>query len=114
MENSSKVISSVAGAIVFLYIIMLILAALMNKKTFIWPPWVSECPDYWITSKDSKGQIRCTKNPLNKNGLDKMCPPLLDRYETDGSLNMDGVSDIDKCSWARECKVTWDNINNKC
>ena len=109
-------IFGIACTLVFLYILAIILDALLNKKTYMWPPWVGKCPDYWTTSTDSEGNTICTKNPLNSNGLDKICDPISQNYVSGNSniIKMTDVSDTDKCNWAKNCSISWENIDNKC
>jgi hypothetical protein len=115
-KKTLMVIFGVSGFLIFIYIISLILNALLNKKTYAWPPWVGKCPDYWTTSTDSSGQTICTKSISNPNGLDTKCDPLMDKYvgDTNNIINMTNITDTDKCNWSKNCNISWENIDNKC
>lgn len=115
-KEAIKVIFGVAFILILFYIISLIFDALSNKKTYNWPPWVGKCPDYWTTSTDSEGNTICTKNPINPNGLNQLCEPIIQNYvdSNPNIIKMNDVSDTDKCNWSKNCNVSWENIDNKC
>jgi len=116
--KAMNIILGIAGFLVFLYIIALIVQAVTSKTTYTWPPWKSKCPDYWSTSRNSNGDIICTKDPHNKNGLDQRCSPLSQNGAYVGNsadvVNMQGLSVPQQCEWAKNCQVIWENVDNKC
>lgn len=116
--KAMNIILGIAGFLVLLYIIALIVQAATRKTSYSWPPWKSKCPDYWSTSRNSNGDIICTKDPRNKNGLDQRCSPLLENGSYVGNsanvVNMQGLSVPQQCEWAKNCQVIWENVDNKC
>lgn len=119
--DALNVILATAGVLVLIYIIALIASSLSSRPEYKWPPWKSKCPDYWSTSKDSSGNIICTKSQQNPNGLNQRCAPFSTNtsngfYVGSGSniINMSGATRSDKCAWSKQCNVIWENIDNKC
>ena len=119
--DALNVILATAGILVLIYIIALIVSSLSSRPEYNWPPWKSKCPDYWSTSKDSSGNIICTKSRENPNGINSRCAPFSTNssngyYVGSGSniINMTNASQQDKCNWAKECNVIWENVDNKC
>jgi hypothetical protein len=108
----------ISGVLVFLYVIALIVSSLTKSTTYPWPPWKSHCPDYWSTSKDSNGNIICTKSLENPNGLNQRCSPLVENGSYIGNgpnmVNLSGLSMSEKCNWAKNCNILWENVDNQC
>ena len=116
--EAMNVILITAGVLVFIYILALILSSLKKDSTYKWPPWKSQCPDYWSTSRDNSGNIICTKSKANPNGLNQRCSPLSENGAYVGNssnvVNMSGLSLNQKCEWAKNCQVLWENVDDKC
>lgn len=116
--KAMNIILGIAGGLVFIYIIALIINAATRKTKYKWPPWKSQCPDYWSTSRNSNGDIICTKDPHNKNGSNQRCEPLSSAGAYIGNsanvVNMSGFDINQKCNWAKNCQVIWENVDNKC
>ena len=100
-----------AGVLVILYIVSSVLSSLNKNNSYTWPPWKSQCPDYWTTSKNEDGDTICTMNISNPNG-DIKCSNT--DYTVNGDpkmVNMSNISKSEKCAWANTCNVTWDMCN---
>jgi len=74
-----------------------------NSDDVIFPPVVSDCPDYWVNeSKDNN--IVCV-NEKKLGDCDKdMDFSLQPWVGTSGLCN--------KFKWARKCGITWDGVTN--
>lgn len=116
--KAMNIIIGIAGGLAFIYIIALIIQAATSRTSYSWPPWKSQCPDYWVTSRNSSGDIICTKDPHNVNGSNTRCEPLASAGAYIGnsanSVNMQGFDVNQKCEWAKSCQVSWENVDNKC
>jgi hypothetical protein len=79
-----------------------------NKKN--WPPSVSKCPDYWIESQSSSGEIMCK----NEQNLGKeSCPKEVNLNTFTQNSRLLANDDCEKAKWAKACSLSWDGITNK-
>lgn len=84
-----------------------------NKKNASDMPYISECPDYW----DIVGKNKCKR--IHKTGLPN-CSPEGHSKMSDNIVNFDKSMYLGKegnqkkCQWAKECKVSWEGIDNLC
>ena len=78
----------------------------------MYPPVISECPDYWNVVKNSDGKISCMnqlkKNPTSISNIDS-CNKV-DPVNFIGTTTDDTI--CNKYNWARDCNVVWDGITN--
>lgn len=112
LNNFNSIVLQVATII--LIIILIIIAMFMHylSENAMYPPVISECPDYWNVVKNSDGKISC-ENVLKKNPASVSS---LDSCNKVDSVNFMGASIDDtvcnKYNWARNCNVVWDGITN--
>jgi hypothetical protein len=115
-----KIVLTVA-IIVFIVLLIFIASVLyQNKYSSAFPPFVSNCPDYWLdmektvtnntdsdNSGDSKTRVKCYNV---KNLGNPSCQREMD-FSADMWSGSDG--DCNKYKWAKGCDLTWDGITNK-
>lgn len=97
--------SVLTTALVIFLIVMIILAIFIKNsyKNAVFPPEISQCPDFWDVATDGK---RCVATKQNK-GIFK-------EGETSKDFSdMSNGARIDKCNWAKDNKVMWDGITNR-
>lgn len=98
-----------------LLIIGLIIVAnfiIKNKSTEVYPPVVSDCPDYWDVDYDSQGKKHCKNNTYINDGrstaICRSYPHAL--FSANGSSPDDIL--CEKSKWAKDCNIHWDGITN--
>ena len=93
-----------------------------------YPPWISDCPEYWIRTIDSDGNVLCQRDDANPNGrvkcssnpndyntqLSSKPPPQQLMYQEGApvKINQKGVSMGDKCQWAKACDIYWEGVSD--
>lgn len=95
-------------------------AAVMRR----YPPWISECPDYWDKVIEN-GQVYCKRNVANPNGRSSCNaspgnynsthnkPPPQALYYTDGEVVQFNKSSLpERCQWSKACDVYWEGISD--
>ena len=92
---------------VLMLIMIIILAAVAygetakNMKDVEFPPYVSNCPDFWEETDDGD-----CKNSYNLGN------PILNNV-TPSTMNWNGLTgDCNKYRWANKNGLTWDGITN--
>ena len=94
-------------------IVKLIYDIYKNKslnKNVKFPPWPSKCPDYWQVINSSADNLRC-KN-INKIGICNLKGDLIKSF--DDAVYSGSKGDYYKCSWANQCRVPWEGVDNIC
>lgn len=97
--------SVLTTALVIFLIVMIILAIFIKNsyKNAVFPPEISQCPDFWNVATDGK---RCVATKQNK-GMFK-------EGETSPDFSdMSNGARIDKCNWSKDNRVMWDGITNR-
>lgn len=81
------------------------------------PPWISECPPYWV----NEGNSKCSYNPNQPNGL-AACKSELQgtsnrvqklAYAESSPVDFSSVPLKDRCVWAKKCQVYWGGISDQ-
>jgi hypothetical protein len=105
-------------AIIILLLSLVIMGFALNSKSssLLWPPFVADCPDYWLID-GSGNNSRC----INIKDLGT-CPPnsndkhLVMNFNDPVYTGTNGL--CAKYNWATNCNVSWDGItygvNNPC
>lgn len=96
-KKTTIIISVIILALILFFIGIMISRTQANK---VWPPMVSECPDYF----DVVGLEKCnnSKNLGSCSGVTDFSGP-----EWQGSSGL-----LKKKDWAKKCGVVWDGITN--
>ena len=82
-------------------------------KNMKYPPYTSECPDYWkVIGKNKCQRIHDVGIPnCSPTGHSKMKNNIVDFnvYKYKGNV---GIKN--KCRWSKDCMVPWEGIDNRC
>ena len=102
--NFQMIVISIS--VIFLIIMLVIIGIAMYKKKYtqVFPPIVSNCPDYWEDKS-----IGNSSNCVNIKNLGTCGVKSKDFSGTDWTSN-EGI--CNKAKWARNCNLTWDGITN--
>ena len=101
-------------ATIILIIILIIVGMFMYYLSYnaIYPPVISECPDYWDVVKDSNDRVICE----NKLKINPKAASNTDSCNRVDPVNFTGPTTDDtvcnKYNWSRTCNVVWDGITN--
>ena len=106
-------------SVLFISTILLIIGLIIianfiikNKSTEVYPPVVSDCPDYWDVDYDNQGKKHCKNNTYINDGrstaICRSYPHAL--FSTNGSSPDDIL--CEKYKWAKDCNIHWDGITN--
>ena len=116
------------GILILLLVVVGIL--MLNSKKQDFPPHISHCPDYWVSSnffkEDENAYNKVTGSGDIRNLVESIpdsdthcinihdvgntnCPKSINFF-TDEYDGIDG--DCKKREWAKNCNLTWDGITN--
>ena len=106
-RSFAKICITVAVVILIICLTFMGILLWYSKEATLWPPEISECPDYW----DVVGKNVCKANKglgNTGNGSNKACS-----YMDFNSGQFKGKSGRrERCRWARDCGVYWDGISD--
>ena len=112
MVSFNKIVISVASLILVaaLFIIAIFISKSLQKDKF--PPIISDCPDYWDVSYNSKNEIICNnKSTINSGSGNNNCNNYpTDKFKSNGSNEEDVL--CTKYKWAKNCGIVWDGVTN--
>lgn len=93
-------------ALVIFIIVLLVLAVVIKNsyKNSVFPPEVSQCPDFWELSADKKTCKATDQNNGEKFESGSESPDFSD---------MSNSARIKKCNWAKEHGISWDGITGR-
>ncbi len=105
--NSIVMIVAIVMLIVSLTMIGIALKNQKNNVTF--PPVISDCPDYYTSTKNPEGtDYICNRNDSLSTNDNTECNTF-DNSHT----KFKGVGGLcEKKKWANNCGVTWDGVTN--
>lgn len=99
----------VALVIFSLFMVYVLLLLYSNKKNNPYPPFMSQCPDYWIYDSSSK---TCTPNKESKNvGTLKTT----DKIVSLGNIVVNASLSTVRCAkklWANVNGIEWSGVSN--
>lgn len=105
MVFNFQMIVLIVAVVILIIMLTVIIIALYNKKyKQVFPPVISNCPDYW-EDKSSGDSSNC----VNIKGLGTCGVKSKDFSGTDWTSS-NGL--CNKARWARNCNLTWDGITN--
>lgn len=120
---------AIVAVIVFVTLTVISIKLFGQPKSMLrrYPPWIGECPDYWIRVVSPDGTVSCQRDPNNANGLGK-CNVTAGNYVSTQSMpssdlvyggtsqantvNFKGVSLAKRCNWAKSCGVFWEGVSD--
>ena len=97
MAGFQKIVLYTAIIILIVTLIIVGYSLRYAKKQEVWPPMVSNCPDYW-TIDGSGNDVKCIPGKINK-GMVSGSAPSFTSMDTCG-----------KYTWAHNNNVSWDGI----
>ena len=109
VTDFNKIVLLVATILLIAGLIILGIFISSSLQGAVFPPVVSECPDYWdVTNLD--GKTNCTNNQkINSGYSTAACRASYPITRFSGPI--DQVI-CDKSKWAKECNIHWDGITN--
>lgn len=111
LNNFNKTVLMISIIILIILLAIIGLVMFYSEKNSIFPPVVSECPDYWNVTKENN-QTMCENilkiNPKSVSQTDS-CNKV-------NPINFKGPDDEDtlcnKYKWSKNCNVLWDGVTN--
>ena len=101
-DTTNKMLFSLAGIILGLFLYLRIKDIIDGFKTDKWPPEIDSCPNMWV----KKGKNKC-ENVLGIGN--KKCNRVIDFN------NSEYKDPRSKCRWAKyTCNVDWDGYDKLC
>ena len=102
---------------IILIISLCILGFFLAKTLFedVYPPVISDCPDYWDVSYNSNSDLECkNKSTINAGRGDvaggECAAYPVSNFLISGNDNKDIL--CEKYKWAKKCNITWDGVTN--
>lgn len=113
----------IISVFVLLYLTIVAIRMFAAPRTTMrrFPPWLSECPDFWVKDGDKckpepnnpNGRAVCSNHPNNHNEhVSWLVPSNLD-YAQDEGVSFSNHSLRDRCKWAQACDVHWEGISDQ-
>lgn len=92
-------------ALVIFIIVLLVLAVVIKNsyKNAVFPPEVSQCPDFWELGEFKK---KCKATDQNNGSIPPGTP-------SPDFSDMSNSARIEKCNWAKENGISWDGITGR-
>lgn len=103
-----KTISLIA-LVILIICLAIIGTAMASSKDVLYPPYISDCPDFYV--KQSDGKCKDVKGIAGTNNTDCTSEDFsADDYNMPGMGKSSGL--CAKKKWATSCQVNWDGITN--
>lgn len=92
-------------ALVIFIIVLLVLAVVIKNsyKNSVFPPEVSQCPDFWELHDDKK---TCKATNQNNGSMSS-------GQQSPDFSDMSNSARITKCNWAKDNGISWDGITGR-
>jgi len=127
MENID--LSRYTIALVIISVVILLFLTVMAIRMFSaprttmrrFPPWLSECPDFWVKEGDkcvpdphnANGRPVCNNDPGNSNEQVNWNVPQGLNYSEGEGVDFSKAPLNDRCKWAQACDVHWEGISDQ-
>lgn len=112
MASFNKIV--VSSALLILVVSLVAIAIFVSKSLFEdkFPPIISDCPDYWDVTYDSKDNVICQNNStINAgSGKNKCNNYPVNKFKENGSGDNDVL--CSKYKWSKNCGIVWDGVTN--
>lgn len=110
LTDFNKIVLLVATILLISGLIILGIFISSSLQGAVFPPVISDCPDYWdVTNYD--GKTKCINNQKINSGLSTgNC-----RSALNNTSFFTGTPDhiiCEKSKWAKSCNIQWDGITN--
>ena len=113
LTEFNKIVLTIATIIL---IISLIILAIFMKKALsndVFPPVISDCPDYWdVSYNNAEDSVKCIRtNIINQGSTAGDCSSYdVALFQQNGSSYDDIL--CEKYKWAKGCNLEWDGVTN--
>ena len=85
------------------------------------PPWLSECPDFWMKQGNKcvpdpdnpNGRQVCNNEPGNMNPNVNWTVPRNLQYSLHDGVDFSQTPLNERCQWAQACDVYWEGISDQ-
>ena len=97
-------------AIIVLIIVLVAIGVILYQSTTnaTWPPYLSDCPDYWV-DLSSNGAACLNTHRLGKCNIPSKDNPNTMNFDV-SPFNDSTNGSCNKYNWAKGCNVEWDGI----
>lgn len=113
----------IIAVVVFMYLTIIAIRLFSTPLTTMrrFPPWLSECPDFWVKDGDrcvpdtnnANGRQVCNNAPGNYNeNVDWNVPEQL-HYNLNEGVDFSKSPLNERCKWAQACDVHWEGISDQ-
>ncbi len=106
--NFQRIVIIIAIIVLIITLVFVGVMLYQSKKNEVWPPYLSDCPDYWV-DLSSNGVACLNTHRLGKCNIPSKGNPNTMNFnvypfndETQGTCN--------KYKWSKGCGVEWDGI----
>ena len=103
MANFQGIVLMITVGLFIVSLILIVVFLSYSKSEVVWPPLMSNCPDYWV---DTAGNNVCVN--VHKLGTGFPEPTDGKQFYSQDFTSMDECS---KYKWANDHQVWWDGIN---
>ena len=95
-------------AIIILIVVLIMIGRTLYKSRYnsVFPPVVSDCPDYWLDKSDDNGKYSKCENVKDLGTCNNKTMDFSSSFWK-GSQGL-----CRKQQWAKKCDLTWDGITN--
>ena len=115
LTNFNKIVLTIATILLSISFILLGISLTKSLYEDVFPPIVSDCPDYWDVSYNSNDDVACKNTSTINSGNGTVACGSIDGYPVD-LFSSSGTNKYDviceKYKWARKCGIVWDGITN--
>jgi hypothetical protein len=107
----NKIVLMVATILLILGLIIIGIIIVRTLEGQVFPPVVTECPDYWNVAYNNSGEIICRNNHINSGYSTNQCRNFpTSKFSANGTSANDII--CEKFNWAKQCNIHWDGITN--
>lgn len=113
-----KIVLTVAIIVFILLLIFIGSVLYQNKYSTAFPPFVSDCPDYWLDMEKSGTNVNSDDSDNTKTNVKCYNVKNLGKASCQKEMSFNGdfwsgsEGDCRKYKWAKGCDLTWDGITS--
>jgi hypothetical protein len=107
----NKTVLMVASILLILGLIIIGIIIVRSLGEEVFPPVVTDCPDYWSVTYNAANEVICKNNQINSGYAKDTCRNYpTSRFSVNGTSEADKL--CEKSKWAKDCNIHWDGITN--
>jgi len=107
MATFQAIVSITAIVTLVLIFILVLLALQFAKNNGVWPPVLSQCPDYWVDQSTNGSKCVNVKDLGTCHASTSGAHTIMD-FSTPNYRGSNGL--CQKYNWATNCGISWDGI----